>query len=373
MNVAAWCRPASAGLVLWWSAVAGAFAQGTDEHAHHGQPGKELVLFLSSEAHHISSSGSSEALNEDAWFAADIVLALTRDRFRLFGEYLVSPEEHDLERLQLGYEMLPDTVAWIGRFHQPASAWNTEHHHGRYLQTAITRPSIELWEDEDGIIPQHISGPLIDSRHALGETAGLDVSVGAGLGPRIEDGRLEPLDLVDPHEGRRHVSWTARLAYLPDYVGASAFGVVAAHHRIPVIDNSIVRFPAANEVRLDLVGAFAHWFLDPWRLVAAVYDVRVGLRGPALTRDERFVAGYVEADRQLPHALVAFGRVEESARARRSDYLAGNYPDFELHRAILGLRWDFRQRQALTLEVGHGETMRARQNEVRAQWSAALP
>ena len=52
----------------------------------------------------------------------------------------------------------------FGRFHQPGSAWNNELHHGHYLQTAITRPAIEAWEDEEGLIPQHLVGTLLESR-----------------------------------------------------------------------------------------------------------------------------------------------------------------------------------------------------------------
>jgi hypothetical protein len=375
MNVASIYRPLTASVVACWSAVAGcALAQPTSEHAsNHEQQGKELVLFLSGEAHHVSSSTSTAALNEDAWLSADIVLALTRDRFRLFGEYLLTSEEHDLERFQLGYELIPNTVAWLGRFHQPASAWNTEHHHGRYLQTSITRPSIELWEDENGIVPQHISGLLVDSRRPMGDLGGLHISVGAGLGPRITEGKLDPLDLLDPHEGGRHTSWTARFGYLPDAVGASEFGIVLARHRIPVRDQSIVNSPLANEVRQAIYGAFGHWSQEPWRVVGAIYDVRVGLRGPATSKDEHFVAGYLEVDRNLPRALVVYGRLEDSVRATRSSYLSGNYPDFELRRAIVGLRWDVLARHAVTFEAGRGETVRARQTEFRLQWSAALP
>jgi len=375
MNVAALLRPAAAGLVMGWSWFAGcALAQSADEHASHGGPGKELVLFLSTEAHHFSATSADvSSLNEDAWVSADIVLALTRDRFRLFGEYLLSSEEHDLERLQLGYEVAPNTVVWVGRFHQPASAWNTEHHHGRYLQTSITRPSVELWEDEEGIIPQHIGGVLVDSRLPLGDLGALDVNVGAGLGPRIQEGELEPLDLVDVHEGRRHISWTGRVAYLPDFTGATAFGLLAARHRIPVLDGSIVDVPLTTEVRQNVYGAFAYWTQDPWRVVATVYDVQVQLLGPATNRDESFVAGYVEADRQLPRGFVAYGRVEDSSRASRSAYLTGNFPDFKLKRALGGLRWDFRPRQAVTLEAGRAQTVRTYQNEIRIQWSAALP
>src|SRR5262252_557191 len=143
MNLAAVWRPITVRLVVCWSAFAGcALAQEAGEHANHEKPGNELVLFLSAEAHHIDTPVPLNTLNEDAWFSADIVLALTRDRFRLFGEYLWSTEEH---------------------------------HHGRYLQTSITRPAIERWEDENGIIPQHIAGVLFDSRFPLGDLGGMQV------------------------------------------------------------------------------------------------------------------------------------------------------------------------------------------------------
>jgi hypothetical protein len=375
MNLAAFWRPITVRLVVCWSACVGcALAQQPGEHANHEKPGNELVLFLSAEAHTQSSPVPTSELNEDAWFSADIVLALTRDRFRLFGEYLWSTDEHDLERLQVGYELAANTVVWLGRFHQPGSAWNTEHHHGRYLQTSITRPVIERWEDEKGIIPQHIAGVLFDSRFPLGDLGGMQVSLGSGLGPRIEEGELEPLNLVDVHESGRHVSWIGRLAYLPDYAGASAFGLVAAHHRIPVIDQSIVNFPSANEVEQDIYGAFGEWHQDPWRVIAAIYNIRIQMLAPAAaTKDERFTFGYIQGERQLPRGLVAYGRLENSADAFDSTYLAGNFPDMELRRALLGLRWDVLPRHAITLEVGRAETRRAYQSEFRLQWSAALP
>lgn len=355
-------------------ATRGALAQDTSPPgAAHKHQDNELVLFLSAEGHHISSSRSTNALNEDAWLTADIVLALTRDRFRLFGEYLLSAQEHDLERLQAGYELVPNTVLWLGRFHQPASAWNTEHHHGRYLQTSVTRPSIELWEDEGGVVPQHVAGLLLESRGSIGDAGGLQAALGSGLGPRIDEGNLEAFDLVDPHESNRRISWVGRLAWMPDDVGATAFGFVFARHRIPVLDGSIAKVPGATLVRQNLFGVFANWTQDPWHVLAAVYDVRFGLRGSGVDRQERFVAGYVQVARQLPRGVVVYGRIEESSHAVRSLYLAGNYADFEVRRVLAGARWDVRPRHALTFEAGRGTTIRAHQNEFRLQWSAALP
>src|SRR5450631_205699 len=185
--------------------------------AEHEHSSGEFEVFVATNA--LAGSGEPQRRDEDAWFNADVIFGLTRDQFRVFGEYFVTPEEHDLERFQVGYEFVPDTVLWLGRFHQPASAWNTEHHHGRYLQTAITRPAIENWEDDEGLLPQHITGALLESRRQLGTTAGIQLSGGVGAGPALGSDSYEPIDLINNNPGKHGLSLTARVAYLPEYVG----------------------------------------------------------------------------------------------------------------------------------------------------------
>lgn len=97
---------------------------GYRDHRHpDSHPSSEFVVFASAEAHNFSTPASASELNEDANVIGDAVFAYNRGRFRLFGEYQLSSEEHDLERFQVGFETAPDTVIWAGRFHQPASAW----------------------------------------------------------------------------------------------------------------------------------------------------------------------------------------------------------------------------------------------------------
>jgi hypothetical protein len=370
MQCAGFLRGALVALAL----LSPARAQPPDDHAgRHERPAGELVFFLHGGAHRVSAAHRPIELSEDAALAADIVLAVTRDKFRLFGEYLASSRERDLERLQFGYEPVPETTVWVGRFHQPASAWNTEHHHGRYLQTSITRPSIELWEDEQGAIPQHLTGLLVDARPALGESAGLQLSFGVGIGPRIgSGGELDPFDLLDMHPKARRMSWSGRLAYLPDYVGATAFGVLAARHELPVVDAAVGAALGADRVRQNMYGAFADWRHEPWRVIAAAYDVYVEL-DRAVPRREHFLAGYVQVERQLTRGFTAYGRQESSGRAMRSTFLAVGHQSFDVRRTTLGLRSDLRPRMALTLELARGTTLQGRQNEYRLQWSAALP
>jgi hypothetical protein len=362
--------------IAWWLLVAPALGLCEERaHSHVRSPehsASELVFFLSAEGHRLSDSASGITPHEDASPAADIVLAIKRGKFRLFGEYLLSPRDHEMERLQVGYEPVADTVIWIGRFHQPASAWNTQHHHGRYLQTTITRPAIELWEDESGVLPQHLAGLFVDSRQSISDSAGLHIAAGAGLGSTLGADGLQPMDVLKPRQAGRHMSWTGRLAYLPDYIGATSFGVVFGHHHMSVDDEASAKL-LARTARQTVWGVFADWHHDSWRVMAVGYDVKTVLDGLDISRTERFSAGYLQAERNLTAAFTVYGRSESSHRVRESLYVSAFHPGFELHRLTAGLRWDFRSRQAITLEVARGETLAARQTETRLQWSSALP
>ena len=339
----------------------------------HDHSSGEFDVFLSMEALH--ASGEVHRGDDDSWINADVIFGLTQHRFRVFGEYFITAEEHDLERFQVGFEFVPDTMLWIGRFHQPASAWNTEHHHGRYLQTAITRPSIERWEDEHGIIPQHIVGALFESRRAIGDTSALQINVGLGAGPSIGDGELEPIELLDNTPGRHRLSASARIAWMPDYAATSSAGLLLGRHEVTVRNRIAQSQLGAPLLTLQVTGAYVDWNNEPWRTIAAVYLLHVDFH--AIEPGEHFTAGYVQVERQLPWRLTAFGRVESSDNMQKSSFVArfddhdGDI-DMALRRNALGIRWDFARRQALSLELSRVTSLTQSSDEVRLQWSAAL-
>ncbi len=342
--------------------------------ADHDHTSNEFEVFVAAEAFH--ASGEEKAGPNDTWADADFVFGLTHHQFRVFGEFYVTPDEQDLERLQFGFEFVPETVLWIGRFHQPASAWNTEHHHGRYLQTAITRPFIERWEDEQGILPQHITGALFESRRPLGQEAAVQISGGVGAGPSLPKGELEPIDLIDSNPGEHRLSVTGRLAYLPEYTGASSFGILYGHHHLETTAEPVINALNSRNAVLSIYGVYVDWYSERWRVIGANYYVDVDLDPTA--RDESFISGYLQAERQLPKNLTVFGRIEDSSRMQESSYVAlftdtdGDI-DVALRRQALGLRWDYAKRQALTVEVSHVVSLKQASNEVRLQWSAVVP
>ena len=341
--------------------------------AHSEQSSSEFEVFLAADG--VAGHGQPNPREEDAWVDADVILGVTRGQFRVFGDYFLDPAKHDLERFQVGYEVVPDTVIWLGRFQQPASAWDTEHHRERYLQTAITRPAVENWEDEDGLIPQHITGMLVESRRPAGGTAGLQLSASAGADPSLEPEHSEPIDLVGNNPGRHGVSFKGRLAYLPSYAGNNSAGLLLGHDQLFASSLVAIGTLRSYHVVLTTYGAYLDFTLTDWRIIGAAYYFDVELDHP--NPDESFMSGYLQAERHLPHDLTAFFRVEDSARIQHSRYVAqlddaSTDLDIAIRRQSGGLRWDFASRQALTVEVGHEDSLDRHGNEVRIQWSAAV-
>lgn len=90
------------------------------------------------------------------------------------------------------------------------------------------------------------------------------------------------------------------------------------------------------------------------------------------------MSGYLQTERQLPHRLTAFGRIEDSARMQNSRYVAlldehTTDIDITIRREAVGLRWDYARRQALTVEFDHEVSLSGHGYEARLQWSAAIP
>ena len=341
--------------------------------ADHEHGTNEFEVFWAAEA--MRATNGNRAGDDDTWFDADVLFGLSEGHFRTFGELYITPDEHDLELFQIGYEFSPQTTLWFGRFHQPASAWNSEHHHGRYLQTAITRPFIERWEDEQGLIPQHITGALFDTRQAVSDYA-MQFSTGVGYGPGLEDHEYDPIDLIDSNPGRHRLSVSGRLAFLPAYDSGSSAGFVFAHDQIQTASVPVIDFLQSSHINLTVYGAFIDWSFDPWRVIAVNYYVDIGFDASA--RHESFMSGYAQAERTLPHNLTAFGRIEESSRMEESRYVAwfndhDGDVDVAFQREALGLRWDFLRRQALTVEVSHVVSFDKHSNEIRLQWSGVIP
>ncbi len=307
--------------------------------------------------------------------SADVVYSYSGERLRVLGEYLLSTDESELERLQVGWSLSDSAMLWIGRFHSPASFWISEFHHGQYLQTSITRPSLEQWEDENGAAPAHVTGINLELEHALANETSLGVSVGVGLAPKFVDTELEPFDILDPRSDHG-LSLSLRASYRPDMFAPVQVGLVSSWNEIDVVAGNNPGLVDLDRINQLTVGMYADVRWRDLRLIASAVYHDNELRYVDRRVNDRYLLTYVQPEYSVGDNLTLFGRVDIGSNEDDSLYL-DFLPAFLSHRNMLGVRWDFGRHQSLTLELA--DTSRQGENfshehfkELRLQWSAVI-
>ncbi len=346
-------------LVLPWGAAS---AQGLQH---------ELLVFGAAEFARTDGVDLNETDIDAEKIAADILFSLQHDSFKVFGEYLLTNHEADLERFQVGWEPSDRSVLWFGRFHQASSVWNHEHHHGQFLQTSVTRPASEEWEDEGGIIPQHFVGALWESSWQAGEGHGLRTAFGGGIAPVITAGGMEPLDLLNPDFSRHKFGAQARIAWLPRELEDTGVGLLYARNEIAWRGNTPSAVGNFDHIDQTVIGAYGRFEAQDWKLQAAGYEVTNSFDGGTSAKRQSFLAAYLQVERSLPHGVELFARREDTFHADAAEYLR-LFPEYVSDRSTLGTRWQFARSHALTLEISDSESHAHHYREFRLQWSAAL-
>jgi len=332
----------------------------------HAQPGRaesesEFLLFPFAKVSYLSGLPAGSLLDDNENdFGLGLFAAIESGRFHFLGEALLAKEEQEIERLQLGWRM-GDSKAWLGRFHNPIGYWNTQYHHGAFLQTSITRPAIAEFEDDGGVLPMHLAGLLIEGIKEHGNS-GLGYALAIATGPELTD-ELEPLDVLNPGSGSQGLALTFNIYRQPEVYGPNQYGLFANYTEIPATDRGY------DEIRQTIAGGYWNWESDPWRLIGSAYYVRNQLYQPNDKQTDDFVAAYFHADRYINENWLVFGRAEKTFASSNDAYLA-LFPDHTREKILAGLRFHIGERHALTLEVSGNRGQEDHYRKVMLQWAA---
>jgi hypothetical protein len=341
--------------------------------ANDGADDSSLLAFLSARGSERFNADRPGGRPEHGEALADALYTYSRGTLRVLAEGDASTDDAQLDRLQLGWEPVPDTLVWLGKFHEPASSWNFGHDHGHYLQTAISTPSIERWTDDAGVLPEYITGLLFDSRHRMGAEAAVQVSLAVGTAPNPVPRTGDSYWVRTITAGEHRVGWSARLAMLPDYAGTSSFGLLAARYRLDATGLDTVGRFDARTINQGVYGFYADGDWSQWSLHATAYYVDLSLQATSKPRTESFIAGYAQLERRFADRYTVYVRHENAARAPESTYLRAVQSHFAVRRNLAGARWDFTRHQALTLEIQRTTALTNRFTRIGLQWSAVIP
>ena len=327
----------------------------------------EILLFPTVAGLHRNSPIADHPQDEiepslDAFYSA------SHERLRFLAEFFMSPDEKEMERMQIGWLPTPSTTMWLGRFHNPLGYWNTKFHHGSYLATTITRPGIIAFEEHGrGVLPTHISGLLLE------ETADtpINYSVALGVGPTLGITGLMPIDILQPTKRHGRLAASAKLTYRPVAGSLDEAGIFAAHTSIPAENPSMSM--GITKVTQTLVGADLNREFGNLRLMGELYIVNNRIEPRHVAQSNTFTSGYVQAEYSIQPGWTLFGRVEDTADANGDPYL-NLRPDFIKSRTLAGARYELSHNQALKLELSHSKHQDKPQfNQLAMEWSAVFP
>jgi hypothetical protein len=332
----------------------------------------DLLLFPSITSTH-QSQQDAELAAKKFLPAADVFYSTEFDQTRFLTEFLKSSQEAELERFQFGWRILPGKTLWVGRFHNALSFWNTEMHHGDFLQSSLSRPTVANFEDEHGPLPAHISGFLLESSRTSGDSE-INYMAGVGIGPTFNV-TLQPLDLLDPdHPGK--IAAGFRLGYHPEAGNPDQFGAALGYARIPFINalTDPVSHMMVDEVRQTVFSTFLNFEQNKFHLIGElfVFDDRVS--GPNNTSQYTTVSAYLQPEYKLGEGRTTlYARIEATPQAANDGYLA-LLPEFSPHQGVVGIRYDLTSTQAIKVEAGRATRQDGLEfNSISAQWSMVLP
>lgn len=333
----------------------------------------DLLLFPSITSVH-QSQQDAELAAKAFLPAVDIFYTHEFDQTRFLAEFLKSSQEAELERLQFGWRILPGKTLWVGRFHNALSFWNTQMHHGDFLQSSLSRPTVANYEDEHGPLPAHISGFMLDSSRTAGDSE-INFIASLGIGPTF-DTTLKPLDLLDPsHPGK--IAGSFRLAYRPDVGNPNQFGAALGYARIS-FRNALtdpVSYVLVDEVQQTVFSAFLNFEKDKFHLIGELFVFDDLVSGAANSSRYTSFSAYLQPEYKPGESgrTTIYARIETTPNAAEDGYLS-LLPEFSPHQVVAGFRFDITPTQAIKIEAGRAQRQDGLEfNSISAQWCMVLP
>jgi hypothetical protein len=221
-------------------------------------------------------------------------------------------------------------------------------------------------------LPAHVSGILVDTWQPLGEQNGLRYAISAGIAPVLEDFELKPFDVLNPGHASHKPAASMHISYFPEYVGESNFGFIAGYAEIESEPIPAFGIDSTFAITQTVVGAQVVSEHDKWQLISAVYYVDNDSSGTTVDVGGWFIAGYAQIQRSVSKNSDAYLRIERTGNAGNAGYLH-LFPGYVYQRDVIGIRYDFTDRQAFTAEISSDKVFGDAYEEFRVQWSAAFP
>jgi hypothetical protein len=227
-------------------------------------------------------------------FVLHLAAALS-PRVNFFGELSFTPRTDagtgtpaapgfnaEVERVIIRFDQSDLFKVSFGKFHTPINWWNTEFHHGQWLQTTISRP--EMVQFGGRFIPVHFVGALVEGAAPAG---GLNINYQAGVG----NGRGSVISRAgDAGDNNGRPAWLLNVFSKPDQAFGLQVGGSVYFDRVSI--------PGQPEYDERILSGHLVWRREDPEFIAEIANVRHEQVGGPLSASS--LAYYVQTAYRLP-------------------------------------------------------------------------
>lgn len=266
------------------------------------------------------------------------------DNFRVLSETVIETNKIGQERLWGQYIVNDALYFKLGTEHSPIARWNYEFHHGAWLETTITRPIVDRFEGDGGILPMHRTGL---------ETGGTLFTGGGSLQyfATLSNGRgTTPKDKQRDGDANDSKAIDVGLSYSPAGSPRMHFGGALTFDEIPADAASSHPDRSRDMTEWVATGNFSSGLGALFLRSEYAFILHEGrTTGRDYTHNAGFLQLELHGEQWTPYARAGYRNMQEG-----DPFYAPLDRDLDEWRQTLGLRNDFHTNVALKFEVSYG-------------------
>ena len=238
----------------------------------------------------------------------------------------------EVERTIIKYDYNDYWKMSFGRYHTPINYWNTQFHHGTWLQTTVSKPLLV-----STFIPIHFVGALSEGTVPV---RGLNLTYNAGLG----NGRGSTLDRAgDAGDLNNNKAWLLNVFARPDRLYALQVGASVYSDKIPV---------PGRPVREWIQAAHVVWHKENPEIIAEFANASHRQAGASAAANSQ--SWYVQTAYRIAESHWKPYYRFEYQHVPKSDVVFQVVPNAS--GSVAGLRWDISNFSAFKFEYRNFRT-----------------
>ncbi len=336
----------------------------------------------------INHNNGESFSNDNITPSLDFFLSGNMGSIKLLSELYVSERVQHIERLQVGFNLTPSARLWFGRHHNPNGYWHTQYHHGTFLQTSITRPSMVELGGAGGIIPSHSTGVLLEGELEL-QTSAWHYAASIGLTSQLNftsgghhggdsSSSLSDFDFSNPKPNNHELGYAFRLAYFPDALAENQLGWFINHEEITLKANQHQTSQTMHDehtintnevITLDIIGIFANYQEKSWRFISEAYYFSSKVPTEMKVEKNGFSAAYLQIEYTFNDQLTPYMRLDRTFSHANDAYLR-LLDGYSVNANTLGVRLDLPGHNAFKLEYSKQDFTDGDTEQWWLNWSA---